>query len=146
MPSHRPTDPPANKMRAVVWEGKPFHMSVKSVSKPAIQRPEDVIVRVSTAAICGTDLHTYHGIFGSTNAPWTMGHEGIGVIEAVGSAVNSLSVGDRVVVPDFSGSGHLITDPNAILSFSGIGLGADFGSTEGLQGKMIHVRVVDAFS
>ncbi|KAK6069483.1 alcohol dehydrogenase GroES-like domain-containing protein [Seiridium cupressi] len=132
MTTKSPTKPQP-KMRAVVWEGNPFHMVVKDVPKPTIRRPEDAIVRITTAAICGTDIHTYHGIFGSTKAPWLMGHEAIGVVEEVGSAVNFLSRGDRVIVPDFGDDGHLETHGSLVLNFTAVGMGEDFGSNQGCQ-------------
>ncbi|KAK9415874.1 putative Alcohol dehydrogenase [Seiridium unicorne] len=142
MTTKSPTKPQP-KMRAVVWEGKPFHMVVKDVSKPTIQRPEDAIVRITTAAICGTDIHTYHGIFGSTKAPWIMGHEAIGVIEEVGSAVNFLSRGDRVIVPDFGDDGHLETHGSLVLNFTAVGMGEDFGSNQGCQSEFIKIPFAD---
>jgi threonine dehydrogenase-like Zn-dependent dehydrogenase len=62
-----------------------------------------------------------------------MGHEGIGVVEEVGSAVNSLSVGDRVIVPDTLDNGHIETEGSLALNFKAVGVGADFGTTQGCQ-------------
>lgn len=50
-------------MRATVWEGKPYHMTVKDWPMPIIRDARDVIVRLTTAAICGSDLHDYHGMY-----------------------------------------------------------------------------------
>lgn len=50
-------------MKAVFWDGKPYHMTVKETPIAAIQTPNDAIVRVTLAAICGSDLHTYHGVW-----------------------------------------------------------------------------------
>lgn len=71
------------KMKAVMWEGKPYKMAVREVDRPKIEQEEDAIVRLTTAAICGTDLHIYHGVFGSSKPPWQMGHEGVGVVVEV---------------------------------------------------------------
>ncbi len=87
-------------MKAVVWEGKPYHMVVKQVPTPTIQNSQDVLVRVTSAAICGTDLHTYHGLLGGNNIPYNMGHEAIGIIVQAGADVKTLHVGDRIVIPD----------------------------------------------
>jgi threonine dehydrogenase-like Zn-dependent dehydrogenase len=84
-------------MKAIVWEGKPFHMAVEDQPIPRINDPNDVVIRITTSAICGSDLHTYRGLAGSKNPPWTMGHEGIGTI-VQGEEVRSLKVGDRVTV------------------------------------------------
>ncbi|KAF2183274.1 GroES-like protein [Zopfia rhizophila CBS 207.26] len=67
----------AKSMKAIVWEGKPFQMAVKYQPMPKVEDPNDVVVRITTAAICGTDLHTYRGLSGSKNPPWIMGHESL---------------------------------------------------------------------
>lgn len=93
-------------MRAVLWTGIPFQMNVTDVPNPTIQNQTDAIIKVTTAAICGTDLHTYHGVYGSGTVPWIMGHECIGVVDEIGSAVGSVDVGDRVIVPDATYDGY----------------------------------------
>lgn len=85
-----------HSMQAVEWEGKPFHITVKDVARPKIQHPLDAVVRLTTAAICGTDIHTFHGRL--INTPVTLGHEMIGVIDQVGAGVTTLKAGDRVIV------------------------------------------------
>lgn len=84
-------------MRAVVWKA-PREVAVEQVSDPTIQDANDAILRLTSAAICGSDLHMYEG---RTQAkPGTvLGHENMGVIEEVGPAVRSLKKGDRVVLP-----------------------------------------------
>ncbi|SDN02216.1 glutathione-independent formaldehyde dehydrogenase [Actinacidiphila guanduensis] len=84
-------------MKAVVYE-KPFEVKVTEVDDPGIQHPNDVIVRVTSTAICGSDLHMYEGRT-AAEAGIVFGHENLGVIEEVGSGVTSLKVGDRVVMP-----------------------------------------------
>ncbi|GAD95103.1 alcohol dehydrogenase [Paecilomyces variotii No. 5] len=88
----------SKQMRATLWEGKPYHMTVKDWPMPKIRDPHDVVVRLTTAAICGTDLHDYHGRLGSKNPPWVMGHEGVGIITETGDAVFSFKKGDRVII------------------------------------------------
>ncbi|KAF9884688.1 hypothetical protein FE257_001317 [Aspergillus nanangensis] len=90
-------DQSTKTMKAIVWEGKPFHMAIKDLPIPQIKDPNDVVIRITTTAICGTDLHTYRGVAGSKTPPWTMGHEGIGTIVQAGNGVKSLRTGDRVV-------------------------------------------------
>lgn len=84
-------------MRAVVWKG-PREVSVEHVPDPKIQDSNDAILRLTSAAICGSDLHMYEG---RTEAkPGTvLGHENMGVIEEVGPSVTSIKKGDRVVLP-----------------------------------------------
>jgi S-(hydroxymethyl)glutathione dehydrogenase/alcohol dehydrogenase len=85
-------------MRAMVYRG-PYKLRVDEKDVPPIEHPNDAIVRVTTAAICGSDLHLYHGLMPDTRVGHTFGHEFIGVVEQVGSSVESLKVGDRVMVP-----------------------------------------------
>src|SRR5579885_3221875 len=85
-------------MRAVSYQG-PARLRVVSQPDPRIEHPNDVILRVTRAAICGSDVHLYHGLIPDTRVGHTFGHEFTGVVEQVGSAVESLRPGDRVVVP-----------------------------------------------
>ncbi|MER6981375.1 glutathione-independent formaldehyde dehydrogenase [Streptomyces carpinensis] len=84
-------------MKAVVYE-KPYNVVVRDVDDPRIQHPNDVIVRVTSSAICGSDLHMYEGRT-AAEPGIVFGHENLGIIEEVGSGVTSLSEGDRVVMP-----------------------------------------------
>jgi threonine dehydrogenase-like Zn-dependent dehydrogenase len=83
-------------MKAVRWEGKPFSVSVRDVPIPTIRHSQDAIVRLTTSAICGTDLHAYHGRWDLE--PETLGHENMGIVVEVGSDVTVIKKGDRVVV------------------------------------------------
>ena len=85
-------------MRAMVYRG-PYRIRVEEKDIPTIEHPNDAIVRVTTAAICGSDLHLYHGLMPDTRVGMTFGHEFIGVVESVGPSVEKLAVGDRVMVP-----------------------------------------------
>ena len=85
-------------MRAMVYRG-PYRVRVEEKDVPRIEHPNDAIVRVTLAAICGSDLHLYHGLMPDTRVGTTFGHEFIGVVESVGSSVQSLVPGDRVMVP-----------------------------------------------
>jgi len=93
------------KMKTVRWEGKPFSVSVKEVDIPKIIDPLDAIVRLTSSAICGTDLHTYLGRL-PMKRPLTFGHENMGIIEDVGDKVTTLNKGDRVLVG--AGIGEII--------------------------------------
>jgi threonine dehydrogenase-like Zn-dependent dehydrogenase len=77
----------------------PYKVRVEEKDKPRIEHPNDAIVRVTLAAICGSDLHLYHGMMPDTRIGHTFGHEFIGVVDEVGSSVEGLKVGDRVMVP-----------------------------------------------
>ena len=84
-------------MRAIVYKG-PFQVAVEQVSDPKIQHPNDVIVRITSSAICGSDLHMYEGRT-AAQPGLIFGHENMGIVEEVGSGVTTLHKGDRVVMP-----------------------------------------------
>ena len=73
--------------------------------KPAIEDQKDAIVRLTASAICGTDLHFIRGTFSGMKKGQILGHEGVGVIESVGSEVRNLKVGQRVIIPSTVGCG-----------------------------------------
>ncbi|GKT88887.1 alcohol dehydrogenase protein [Colletotrichum tofieldiae] len=73
---------------------------------PTIVNHTDVVVRITSSAICGSDLHMYHGFGGSPNVPYGFGHEAVGYISNIGDAVTSLNVGDYVIIPDNADDGH----------------------------------------
>lgn len=83
-------------MKAVTFHG-PGDVRVEQVPEPSIQQPTDAIVRVTTTAICGSDLHPYHGRLPLPPGT-TLGHELVGIIEETGSSVQKFRKGDRVVV------------------------------------------------
>ncbi len=85
-------------MKAMTYRG-PFKVSVAEKPEPRIEHPNDAIVRVTRAAICGSDLHLYHGMMPDTRVGSTFGHEFIGVVEQVGPSVRTIAPGQRVMVP-----------------------------------------------
>ena len=85
-------------MRAVCWHGK-HDMRVENVPDPKILTPRDAIIRVTSTAICGSDLHPYDGYIPTMQRGDIMGHEFMGIVEEVGRGVKNLRRGDRVVVP-----------------------------------------------
>jgi threonine dehydrogenase-like Zn-dependent dehydrogenase len=132
-------------MRAVVYRGIE-RVEVAEVPDPVLMEPSDAIVRVALTAICGSDLHLYHG-----KAPLepgdTIGHEAIGLVEAVGSSVKRFAPGDRVVVSfDIAcgdcwfcrkGQTPLCED------FGFLGYGVFGGSLGGAQAELLRVPVAD---
>ncbi|HEY6496486.1 MAG TPA: glutathione-independent formaldehyde dehydrogenase [Trebonia sp.] len=84
-------------MKAVVYQG-PFKLVVENVDDPKIEQPGDAIIRVTTANICGSDLHPYEGR-APLEAGMVLGHENMGIVEEVGAGVNRVKAGDRVSVP-----------------------------------------------
>jgi threonine dehydrogenase-like Zn-dependent dehydrogenase len=85
-------------MRANCWMGK-GKVSVEDVPDPKILSPDDAIVRITSTAICGSDLHIYDGFIPTMEKGDILGHEFMGEVVEVGPAVRTLAVGDRVVVP-----------------------------------------------
>jgi len=85
-------------MKANCWHGK-RDVRVEQVPDPAILNPGDAIIKVSSTAICGSDLHLYNGVVPTMEQGDILGHEFMGEVVETGSAVRKLKVGDRVVVP-----------------------------------------------
>ncbi|HEY0092479.1 MAG TPA: alcohol dehydrogenase catalytic domain-containing protein, partial [Flavobacterium sp.] len=86
-------------MLAMNFRG-PFRVRAdKNSPYPEILHPSDAIIRVTRSCICGSDLHLYHGLVPDTRVGTTFGHEFTGVVEEVGSDIQKLKVGDRVMVP-----------------------------------------------
>ena len=75
-------------MKAMTYRG-PYKLRVEEKPDPGIEHPNDAIVRVELAAICGSDLHLYHGMMPDTRIGHTFGHEFIGTVEEVGASVSS---------------------------------------------------------
>jgi threonine dehydrogenase-like Zn-dependent dehydrogenase len=85
-------------MKALVWHGK-HDVRCDEVPDPKIEDPRDIIIKVTSTAICGSDLHLYDGYMPSMKDGDILGHEPMGKVLEVGSAIKKLKVGDRVVVP-----------------------------------------------
>ena len=85
-------------MKAVTWHGKE-DVRVDHVADPGIVNPKDCVLRVTSTAICGSDLHLYAGRIPAMQAGDVLGHEFMGEVVEIGSAVETLHIGDRVVVP-----------------------------------------------
>jgi threonine dehydrogenase-like Zn-dependent dehydrogenase len=89
---------PREPMKALTFRA-PSLMKVMNKPDPRIEHPNDIILRVTRSAICGSDLHLYHGLVPDTRVGSTFGHEFAGVVAEIGPTVTSLVPGDRVVVP-----------------------------------------------
>jgi threonine dehydrogenase-like Zn-dependent dehydrogenase len=85
-------------MRALTYHGA-HDVRVENVADPVIQAPDDIILRVTATAICGSDLHLYRGKIPATEHGDIFGHEFIGIVEETGSSVTAVQRGDRVVIP-----------------------------------------------
>lgn len=92
-------------MKAIVYEGI-RDVEVKQVKDPTIQKSDDIIVKVTSTAICGSDLHLVHGFIPNIPKGFVLGHETMGIVEEVGKDVTKVKKGDRVIVPFPVSCGH----------------------------------------
>jgi threonine dehydrogenase-like Zn-dependent dehydrogenase len=149
-------------MRAVCWHA-PRDIRVETVPDPTILNPRDAIVRVTSTAICGSDLHLYNGFIPTMRAGDVLGHEFMGEVVEVGPRAGSLRRGDRVVVPfpiacgacRLCGQGLTSlcdnSNPNAemaeaLYGFSGAGLfgySHMYGGYAGGQAELVRVPFAD---
>lgn len=149
-------------MRAVCWNGK-YDVGVFDVPDPKILNPHDAIIRITTTAICGSDLHLYDGYIPTMEKGDILGHEFMGEVVEVGSEVRNLIKGDRVVVPFTIACGQCFfckqqlwsacdnTNPNASMAeklygFSGSGLfgySHMMGGYAGGQAEYVRVPFAD---
>ncbi|HEU4675965.1 MAG TPA: zinc-dependent alcohol dehydrogenase, partial [Motilibacteraceae bacterium] len=101
----RPGGIEGNDVKALAWHGK-RDVRVDEVPDPRIEEPTDAIIKVTSTAICGSDLHLYEVLGPYLNEGDILGHEPMGVVEEVGAGVTHLKPGDRVVVPFNISCGH----------------------------------------
>ncbi len=92
-------------MRAVTFEGR-FKVEVKGVPDAAVQQPGDVVLKVTSSAICGSDIHFYNGRIPIPHTGWVMGHEYVGEVVEVGDGVTKLKPGERVVGASYASCGE----------------------------------------
>jgi threonine dehydrogenase-like Zn-dependent dehydrogenase len=92
-------------MKAVAWHGR-RDVRVDTVPDPTVEKPTDAVVRITTTAICGSDLHLYEVLGPFMGEGDILGHEPMGIVEEVGSEVTNLAPGDRVVMPFQIACGH----------------------------------------
>jgi threonine dehydrogenase-like Zn-dependent dehydrogenase len=92
-------------MKALTFHGK-RDVRVDTVPDPTIQEPTDIVIRVTSSGLCGSDLHLYEVLGPFIDEGDILGHEPMGIVEAVGDAITEVKVGDRVVVPFNISCGH----------------------------------------
>jgi|KBSMisStaDraftv2_1062788.scaffolds.fasta_scaffold58872_2 S-(hydroxymethyl)glutathione dehydrogenase/alcohol dehydrogenase len=86
------------KMKSLVWHG-PMDVRIDDKPQPSIQQPEDIVLRITSTAICGSDIHLYHGTVPGMQPGQTLGHEFMGIVEEAGPHVTEVKKGDKVVIP-----------------------------------------------
>jgi threonine dehydrogenase-like Zn-dependent dehydrogenase len=94
-------------MKAVVFHA-PGDIRLDEVPEPKLEKPNDAIVRLTANAICGTDLHAVRGTMSGMQSGTILGHEGVGIVEQVGTAVRNFRPGDRVVLPSTIACGNCV--------------------------------------
>ncbi len=92
-------------MKAITYQGMK-NVEVKDVSDPRIQNNDDIIIKVTSTAICGSDLHLIHGMIPNMPKDYIIGHETMGIVEEIGKDVKKVKKGDRVIVPFPISCGH----------------------------------------
>ncbi|CUQ15060.1 zinc-dependent alcohol dehydrogenase [Clostridium baratii] len=92
-------------MKAIIYDGIK-DVKVDNVKDPKIEKNDDIIVKVTSTAICGSDLHLIHGMIPNMPKGFVLGHETMGIVEEVGKDVHKLKKGDRVIVPFPVACGH----------------------------------------
>ena len=132
-------------MKALVYHG-PGQKSWDTVPDPSPAEPTDIVVQVDTTTICGTDLHILKGDVPAVVDGRILGHEAVGTVVAVGSAVNSLAEGDRVLVPAITSCGRCAYCKRAMPSHCQAtgGIGWIFGHLiDGTQAEYVRVPYAD---
>lgn len=131
-------------MKALVYRG-PGQKEWADVPDPVIQHPTDIIVKIETTTICGTDLHILKGDVPAVTPGRILGHEGVGTITQIGSAVTTLAVGDRVILSCISACGKCAFCKKGIYSHclgaeGAEGIGWIFGHLiDGTQAELVRV-------
>ncbi|MCP8969282.1 zinc-dependent alcohol dehydrogenase [Ectobacillus ponti] len=92
-------------MKAVTYQGIK-NVQVKEVKDPSIKNADDIIIKVTSSAICGSDLHLLHAMIPNLPTDYVIGHEPMGIVEEVGPEVTKLKRGDRVIIPFNVSCGH----------------------------------------
>lgn len=129
-------------MKAFVYNG-PGKSALEERPKPAIDAPTDAIVRVTRTTICGTDLHILKGDLPSCTPGRILGHEGVGVVDAVGAAVTAFTPGDRVLISCVSACGKCASCRKGMFSHCETG-GWILGNTiDGTQAEFVRIPHAD---
>jgi alcohol dehydrogenase len=132
-------------MKALVYHG-PGQKAWEDVPDATVQEPTDVVVRVDTTTICGTDLHILHGDVAAVTDGRILGHEAVGTVTAIGDAVKGFAVGDRVLVPAITKCGRCEYCQRGMPSHCQTvgGIGWIFGHLiDGTQAESVRVPYAD---
>jgi threonine dehydrogenase-like Zn-dependent dehydrogenase len=143
-------------MKALVFK-RVGEIALEIVPDPIIQDQSDALVKITTSTICGTDLHLVRGTIPDVIPGTILGHEGVGIVEKIGTNVHSISVGDRVIIPSTIACGNCyycmrnltsqcdVANPNGPLAGTAFfGSPKECGPFDGLQAEKARVPFADA--
>ena len=130
-------------MKALVYHS-PGKRALENMPKPSIKSPTDAIVRVTKTTICGTDLHIMKGDVLTVTDGRILGHEGVGIVEQVGSSVSNFSVGDHVLISCISSCGRCANCKKGMYSHCQNGGGWILGNLiDGTQAEFVRIPFAD---
>ncbi|KKO55277.1 alcohol dehydrogenase catalytic domain-containing protein [Paenibacillus sp. DMB20] len=141
-------------MKAVTYQGR-RKIKVKEAEDASLRRKDDILVRITCSAICGSDLHIYNGELKSMSDNYIIGHEPVGIVEEVGPEVTAVKKGDRVVIPFCASCGSCFYCMNHMESqcdYSNdakdtggyLGFGDNYGGFQGAQAELLRVPFGDS--
>jgi alcohol dehydrogenase len=129
-------------MKALVYLG-PNNKALEERPKPVIVAPTDAIVKVTSTTICGTDLHILKGDVPTCTPGRILGHEGVGIVDAVGSAVTAFKVGDPVLISCVSACGKCVNCRRQMYSHCSTGGWILGNSIDGTQAEFVRIPHAD---
>ena len=129
-------------MKALVYRG-PGRKALEERPKPEITRPTDAIVKITKTTICGTDLHILKGDVPSCQPGRVLGHEGVGIIDTVGSAVTTFKPGDRVLISCISACGKCVYCRKLMYSHCTTGGWILGNKIDGTQAEFVRIPYAD---
>jgi alcohol dehydrogenase len=129
-------------MLALVYHG-PGEMSLQDRPKPQVQVPTDAVVKVTKTTLCGTDLHILKGDVATCKPGTVLGHEGVGIIDSVGSGVTTFKPGDRVLISCITACGRCVNCRKGMYSHCATGGWILGNSIDGTQAEFVRIPHAD---
>jgi alcohol dehydrogenase len=129
-------------MQALVYRG-PGQKKLEDRAKPTVKSPTDAVVRITRTTICGTDLHILKGDVPSCKPGTVLGHEGVGIIDAVGSGVSTFKPGDHVLISCISSCGRCAPCRKGMYSHCTTGGWILGNSIDGTQAEFVRIPYAD---
>ena len=129
-------------MKALVYKGN-NEKNLEERPKPSIKMPTDAIVKITKTTICGTDLHIIKGDVATCKPSTILGHEGVGIIDAIGTGVTTFKVGDKVIISCISACGRCEYCRKAMYSHCTTGGWMLGNSIDGTQAEFVRIPLAD---